>query len=353
MDTYKEDKEALKSRRAALIKICSYLPKDILTNNDLAKEYHDWDVDKIFKKTGIIERHIADPDETSSDLGVAAAEKLFSTGICRREEIDFLLFCTETPDYFLPASSCIMQERLGLSTRCGALDFNLGCSGFTYGLALAKSLVESELAEKVLLITADTYSKLIHPKDRSVRTIFGDGAAATLIAPVIAEDEHIGPFIFGTDGSGANRLIVSVGGFRCRPNAETAIPVKDGGGNWRSPENLYMDGPEIFNFTLKKIPIYVTKLLEEARKTVNNIDYFIFHQANVFMLESLRRKLNIPIEKFYINMEYYGNTVSASIPMALESALERGIIKAGDNIMLVGFGVGYSWSATIIKNIMN
>ena len=336
-------------RRARIKGISTYLPSSILTNEQLAKDFKDWDVDKIFNKTGIAKRQIASQEECASDLGVAAAEKLFTSKSFKPNSVDFLLFCTETPDYFIPASACIIQDRLGLRKDCGALDFNLGCSGFVYGLALAKGLIENGLADQVLLITADTYSKLINSMDRSVRTLFGDGAAATLISHVMSEDEIIGPFVFGTDGTGISRLIAPAGGFRLKPSRETVIVKDDGTGNFRSLENLYMDGPEIFNFSLREVPKTVYGLLQKAGMTKDDIDYFIFHQANKFMLEQLRRKLKIPAEKFCINMESYANTVAATIPMALEIARNTGQIKVGDKIMIVGFGVGYSWAAAFIK----
>ncbi len=337
----------MKSNWAAIKAISFHLPSQKLTNEQLALEFQDWSIDKIYQKTGISERRVAGPDECASDLGVAAAEKLFATGICHPHDIDFLLFCTETADYFLPASACVIQDRLGLPLTCGALDYNLGCSGFVYGLALAKGLVENGLCRNLLLITADTYTKLIHPKDRSVRTLFGDGAAATLISGG-SDVEALGPFVFGTDGQGADKLIVPAGGFRLQPGPETALEKVDLAGIPRSAENLYMDGPEIFNFSLKVVPQVVHQLLEKHGTTLDRVDYFIFHQANRFMLEQLRKKIGIPQDKFCINMESYGNTVSATIPMALEIALSQKIIKSGDKIMLVGFGVGYSWGAAFV-----
>ena len=185
-----------------------------MTNEDLATELGAWTADKIFEKTGIRTRRIAAENECASDLGVAAAQRLFEGGTYGPGDVDFLIFCTQSPDYFLPASACTMQARLGLRTSCGALDINQGCSGFVYGLALAKSLVEAGTASCVLLVTADTYSKFLHPRDRTVRTIFGDGAAATLVVRSDAEDEAIGPFVMGTDGRGACQLMVPAGGLR-------------------------------------------------------------------------------------------------------------------------------------------
>jgi 3-oxoacyl-[acyl-carrier-protein] synthase-3 len=332
---------------AVIRAISTYLPSRKLTNAQLAEEYEDWGVEKIFEKTGISERRIAEPGECASDLGVAAAQKLFASGACVPEAIDVLLFCTQTPDYFLPATACLVQDRLGLRTNSGALDFSVGCSGYVYGLALAKALIENGMADNVLLITADTYTKFLNPTDRGVRTIFGDGAAATLIAANPGNEAAIGPFVFGTDGRGADKLIVPAGGSRLRPSPATAREKDDGTGVFRSAENLYMDGPEIFNFSLRVVPQVVRQLLEKTRMKPEEVDYFVLHQANRFMLEHLRRKIKIPAEKFCINMDSYGNTVAATIPMALEIALGQKLIKPGDRIMLVGFGVGYSWAAAM------
>ena len=320
-----------------------------MTNEDLAREFNDWDAAKIYEKTGIIERRIAAPGECASDLAFQAAKNLFADGACSSTDVDFLLFCTQSPDYFLPATACTLQNRLGLPTNCGAIDFNQGCSGFVYGLALAKSLIETGTASKVLLLTAETYSKHINPRDRSARTIFGDGAAAALISGFESDDDLIGPFVFGTDGRGENELIVPAGGMRNRATPETKIEKKAEGGNWRSPENLFMNGPEIFNFTLQSVPAAIERLLDKCGKTMNDVDCFVFHQANGFMLERLRAKLNIPVGKFYLHMELSGNTVSCTIPIALEHARAEGKISAGQTAMLVGFGVGYSWAACMVR----
>lgn len=339
------------TRRAALKAIRSYVPSRKVTNEELAQEFGDWDVDKIFEKTGIAARGIVSPGDCASDLGIEAAQKLFSDRVLDPTEIDFLIFCTQSPDYFLPATACIVQNRLGLSTCCGAIDVNQGCSGFVYGLSLAKGLIESGTSKNVLLITAETYSKYINRRDRSVRTIFGDGASATWIGTDEGETELIGPFVLGTDGSGAGQLIVPAGGARTQISSSTAIEKQDEAGNVRSAQNLYMNGPEIFTFTLQQVPCLVKQLLSKASLALDDIDYFVFHQANRFMLEQLRKKLRIPPEKFCINMENYGNTVSATIPMALELAMDRGELASGAKVMLVGFGVGYSWAGSLIQII--
>jgi 3-oxoacyl-[acyl-carrier-protein] synthase-3 len=334
--------------KAVIKAISSYVPLAKLTNEQLAREFPEWNIGKTFGNTGVVERRTVAPSDCASDLGVSAAMQLFASGVCTPDEIDFLLFCTQMPDYFLPATACVMQDRLGLRTACGALDFNLGCSGFVYGLALAKSLIETDQSRNVLLIVGDTLSRSINPRDRGARALFGDGASATLISSNKNARETIGPFIFGTDGKGAKNLIIPAGAWRNRPIPETAIAKDDGTGNLRCKQDLFMDGAEIFNFSLQTVPKAVNQLLEKSGMTMEEVDFFIFHQANKFMLETLRRKLKIPKEKFSINLESYGNTSSATIPMALEVALSQGDIRKDSKVMVVGFGVGYSWAAAMI-----
>ncbi len=338
--------------KAVLKAIEYHLPKQILTNSQLSAEHPEWDIEANEMKTGIRQRHIAAEGECSSDLGVAAAKKLFAKNICKPDDIDCLLFCTQSPDYFLPTTACILQDRLGIPSSSAALDFNLGCSGYIYGLGLAKGLIETQQAKNVLLITAETYSKYIHPDDRSVRTLFGDAAAATLIKMEKnnkGPDSSIGPFVYGTDGSGAKNLIVQTGGMRSQKTCHPAKEIKDQNGNVRSEDDLYMNGSEIFTFTLQSVPKAVKKLLLKAERHIEDIDLFVFHQANKFMLSHLMKKIKIPEEKFYLAYEKVGNTVSSSIPIALKEAFNDGSIKPGCCVMLVGFGVGYSWGATLVN----
>lgn len=340
----------MSSRKAAIRAITSYLPPATLTNDQLAAEFGgDWTAEKILTKTGIDVRHVCTAEECASDLGVAAAKKLFSSGACSPEDIDFLLFCTQSPDYFLPTTACLAQARLGLRVDSGAIDINQGCSGFVYGLAMAKSLVESGTANNVLLITAETYSKFINHKDRSVRAIFGDAGAATLVVGVEGSRDFIGPFVFGTDGRGAKELIVPAGAARKPPSSMTAIVKEVESGNSRSEQNLYMNGPEIFAFTLRVVPSMVGDLLKKSRLGFEEVDRFVFHQANKFMLDHLQAKLKIPDAKFSMHLRSCGNTVSCTIPLALESDREAGRLASSNRVMLVGFGVGLSWAATMVE----
>ena len=320
-----------------------YLPEKVVTNDQLAKQFPDWSSDKIEKKVGIRERHIVKEDETALDLALRASKKVFKN--YDMDKIDFLMLCTQSPDYYLPTSACILQNKLGLKTNIGAFDFNLGCSGFVYGLALAKSLINSNIAKNILLITSETYTKHIHPKDKGNKTIFGDATAAVIIEK--SEKEQIGEFVLGTDGGGCKNLIVPNGGLRNRydPNAKE---IDDGSGSIRTDNNLYMNGPEIFNFTIKAVPKVVAETLEKNNTTLGDLDFVIFHQANKYMNEYLRKKINIPKEKFYLNLLHTGNTVSATIPIAIKDALDNKLIKKGDKVLLVGFGVGYSWGGTIV-----
>ncbi|WP_238327700.1 ketoacyl-ACP synthase III [Paenibacillus gorillae] len=246
--------------------------------------------DRLTEKIGIYKRTIATQDESASDLAVKAANKLFDQTNFDRQKIDFVIFCTQSPDYILPTTACIIQERLGLRTSCGAFDFNLGCSGYVYGLSLAKGLIETGSAHHILLLTGDTYSKYINEKDRSVKVLFGDAATATLLSGKEAESDFIGPFVFGTDGSGAENLIIPAGGMREPLSEEAQIEQEDQFGNARSKANLYMNGPEIFNFTLKVVPDTIQQLLEKSAKIKEDYNLFIFHQANKYMLEHLRKK---------------------------------------------------------------
>jgi 3-oxoacyl-[acyl-carrier-protein] synthase-3 len=321
-----------------------YLPEKTLDNWQLAKEFPEWQAEKVTEKIGINKRHISAENETALDMAHAASQKLFTN--FDKSNVDFLILCTQSPDYFLPTTACILQDRLGLRTNIGALDFNLGCSGFIYGLALAKGLINSGIATCVLLITSETYSKHLHPKDKSNRSIFGDAAAAAIVTKV--SEEKIFEFELGTDGKGMHNLIVPNGAFRKKANPQEP-DYTDASGNIKNDNNLYMNGPEIFNFTLERIPSMIANVLVKNNTTFDEIDYIIFHQANKYMLDYLRKKLKIMPEKFYQNMENTGNTVSSTIPIALKDCMTHNIVKPGNKILLAGFGVGYSWGATIIE----
>jgi len=325
--------------------IGSYLPVRVVDNQEIVRDFPEWSVEKIANKIGVDERRVASEDETATDMAVKAAERLFSKGEVRREDVDFVVFCTQSPDYKLPTSACLIQNRLGLRTNIGAFDYNLGCSGYIYGLAVAKGLVMAGIAGNVLLLTAETYSKYLHPRDKGNRTIFGDAATATVIAREgFAE---IGSFSLGTDGSGADNLIVKTGMSR-NPRPEGDLRF-DENGNPISSDHLYMNGSEIFSFTQHCVPIVVDDTLQRNGLEKGDVDLFVFHQANKYMLDFLCRKIKIDPQRFYVDMSKVGNTVSNSIPLALESALNRGLLHGGMWILICGFGVGYSWGGGVLK----
>jgi 3-oxoacyl-[acyl-carrier-protein] synthase-3 len=327
---------------ARIAAIATHLPDGVLSNEELAALYPSWPAEKILEKTGIRERRIAAPEETAGDLAFHAAEALFASGKARREEVDFLILCTQAPDFILPTTACVLQDRLALRRDIGAFDMNLGCSGFVYGLSVVAGLIAAGAASNILLLTADTYSKYIHQGDKSVRTLFGDGAAATLVSR--SEDASIGPFVFGTDGGGAQDLIVAAGGFRTPRCAETALEQEDKVGNVRSRDNLFMNGANVMNFSLREVPRTFARLLELTGTTSQDVDRVVLHQANKFMLDALQRKLALPPEKVPRRYEDVGNTVSSTIPFVLADLQQNGLMAPGTHIMLIGFGVGLSWA---------
>jgi 3-oxoacyl-[acyl-carrier-protein] synthase-3 len=296
-------------------------------------------MDLIYSKTGIRARRIAAPDECASDLGVAAAEKLFEQHDIDHSTIDYLLFCTQTPDYPLPTTACIVQDRLSLPTSVGALDFNLGCSGYVYGLSLAEGLIRGGMAKRILFITAETYSKYIDPTDRSLRTIFGDGAAATLIDA--ADEPSLGSFVFGTDGRGADTLMVAEGG--ARPEHAAIKPRR----RKRWPSSLYMDGPELVKFTLDEVPPLIRRVLDDAKLSRDDVDLYLVHQATLFMLEHLRDRLDMDEAQMPAELKEMGNTVSSTIPVLMQSLRDSGGLRPGKRSLLIGFGVGLSWAGCV------
>jgi 3-oxoacyl-[acyl-carrier-protein] synthase-3 len=326
--------------KAKIQAISYYLPEQVLTNEDLVSEFPEWSVEKIVSKIGILQRHISGKDELSSDMAVKAANKLFEEHHIKPESIEFVILCTQSPDFFLPTTACTIQDRLGISTKAGAIDFNLGCSGFIYGLAIAKGLILAGIVSNVLLLTSETYTKFIHPSDKGNRAIFGDAAAATLISSEgFASIEN---FDLGTDGKGAGNLIVRNGALR---NRTTGNKLESGE---ISSDNLFMNGGEIFNFTLESVPKIVANVLDKNSLQKSEVDLYIFHQANKFMLNHLRKKLAIPDEIFYYHLENIGNTVSSTIPIAIYEAMKESKIKKSNKVLLAGFGVGYSWGGTIL-----
>ena len=330
----------------AFIKAISYyLPERVVTNEELLKEFPEWSVDKVAAKVGVNSRHLAAPKETAGDMAEKAARILFTEYNINPKTIDFVMLCTQSPDYFLPSTACILQDKLGIPTTAGAFDYNLGCSGCVYGMAIAKGLISAGIAKNVLLLTAETYNKYIHPSDKSNRSIFGDGAAACLISTEgFAE---IGEFSLGTDGSGYRHLIVGTGA--SRQKAATGIESTDDDGHIRRDDYLYMDGSAIFNFTLDAVPAMMKDILAKNAIRQEDVGYYVFHQANKFMLKTIRKVCVLPKDKFFVNLEEIGNTVSSTVLIGLKECLDKGVIQKDMKVMISGFGVGLSWGGTILR----
>jgi 3-oxoacyl-[acyl-carrier-protein] synthase-3 len=317
----------------------NYLPQTILSNDSF--DELGWSSKKIYSKTGIQERRITAENETALDLAEQACGNLFANFSIDTTAIDYLIYCTQSPDFVVPNNASLLHHKLNLNSNCASLDINQGCTGFLYGLSLAKGLLQSGQASKVLLVTTDTYTKYIHETDRTNRTIFGDGATATLLD--IDDANSLGNFVFGTNGEGAFNLCVESFGLK---NKHIQNNVNESSDAYEKKDYLYMNGAEIFSFTLDKVPQCVESVLLKNKLEKNEVDFFIFHQANAYMLEHLREKLDLPKEKFVIDLEYSGNTVSSTIPIVLSHLQEKNQLFKGAKVLFVAFGVGYSWIAT-------
>jgi 3-oxoacyl-[acyl-carrier-protein] synthase-3 len=329
---------------ARIAGIAGHLPTGTLTNADLMERFPEWSVEKIAGKTGIRSRHVAGSDEATSDLAVAAGRQLLGRDGIDPATIDHLIVCTQTADYVMPATSLLVHHALGLRSSAGATDITHGCSGYVYGLGFASALIDSGQASRVLLITADTYTRLINDADKSVRTLFGDGASATLV--VAADTPGIHSFVYGSDGSGAESLVVPGHGLGPAERFPAADPVRRG----LEPNgyDLYMDGTAVFNFAIRVVPETAQAVLAKAGWTDQQVDSWVLHQANAFMLNHLRRKLGVPADGFVVELEDTGNTVSSSIPLAIEAARGKGVGAPGTRSVLIGFGVGLSWAGMAV-----
>ena len=334
--------------RSQILGIEYHLPEEVFTNEDIQRENPDWNMDELGANIGITQRHKAAEDEFASDMACEAATKLLDRQLVPPEKIDYILYCTQSPDYYMPATACQIQTRLGLSRNLGAFDYNLGCSGYVYGLGLAKGLIATGQAGYVLLITTESCSKTVNHHDRACYPLFGDAAAATLIGPGGDGPGDIGELVLRSNGKGHDKLIVPAGGLRIPRTAETAIEKTDKDGNVRSLNNTYMDGTAVFAFAITCVPKLIKDMLEKADLTSGQIDWYVYHQANKFMLEQLYVRSKIPNEKAVMSFDKCGNTSSSTMPIAMKDYLDAGRIKAGHKLMLVGFGVGWSWGACTI-----
>jgi 3-oxoacyl-[acyl-carrier-protein] synthase-3 len=335
-------------RGTAILATNSALPETVLTYEDLEQRFGAATMKKVLSGAGIRNRRVAAPGICGSDLAYAAACGLLDHHQIDRNSIDLLIHCTQTPDYLLPTTACVLHERLGLKRDCACFDINLGCSQYVYALSIAHSMISSGVASRALVLTGDTMTRMLHPMDRAVVPLLGDGASATLVGSV-PDGQGFLAWELGTDGSGHRYLIQPAGGFRKPLSPETAEAVTDEEGNVRSQQNLYMNGAAIFHFAISVVPPTIQSLLRKLSLSMDDIDLFIFHQANKFMLDYLFKKLKISPEKTHVYVEDVGNTSGSTVPIALTDAWRAGKIRPGAKVLLIGFGVGLSWAATVIQ----
>lgn len=335
-------------RRACIQDISVCLPENRVTNEQIHREHPEWRIASILKRTGVENRHIAAKDETALDLGYRASLQLFEKHPARRDEVDTIIFCTQSADYLIPPNSCLLHNKLQLPEHVAVFDINHACSGFIYTLGIAHSLIQSQAAKNVLVVTADTYSKYINVNDRSTRVLFGDGGAASWVSGNENGQGVLG-LSYGTSGENYDKFIVPAGGCRIPKSAATGEAIADNNGNLRSQENIHMAGIDILVFVNDKIPDHVREFLAKHDLTVEDIDLFVFHQASLIVLETLARSLDIEMEIVFRNLGSVGNTVSASIPIALNDALQEGKIKPGDKVLICGFGAGLSWGSALLQ----
>ena len=298
------------------------LPKKIEYLKDLKKDNPDWDIKKIYSATGIKKRYVSNNQEDIISLSIKSAKKTFKN--FSKNKIDFLIVITQTANYRLPSASCILQNQLKLRNDIKAFDINMGCSGFIYGLNIASNLIKNKEGKNGLIICTDVYTKFIDKKNRSCRPIFSDASSSIIVSA--DKKNYIGPFVFGTDGKGAFDL-----------------SLKD------ETKNIYMNGSKVALFSIKRVPECIKRLLKKIKKNINTIDKFIFHQASKYVLDKIYKNMNLDKSKIFENYSNYGNTVSASIPIALKLASKRKILKNNDKIVLTGFGVGLSWGSVFVK----
>jgi len=332
--------------KAGITALAYSLPKNKITNDDLALRFGSNYIDKILPTTGVIERRAATSEECASDFAINAAKKIFEMGV-DKDQIDLLVFGTQMPDYQMPTTACIIQNKLGLPTSCAAFDVNLGCSQFVYALAIANAWIKSGMAKKALVLAGDTPTRALNPKDNVVAPLFGDGAVAAIVEEV--KDGGFIDFDFGTDGRGWKDLIRKTSGFREPRTAESAKEVADQSGAIRSMDDMFMDGGNVFLFAIKSVPVSVRKLLDKTGLKLDNIDLFIFHQASELIVKSFSKLLKIPLQKLHFKLHDVGNTGGSTVGITLADAFINGKIKAGDKILLSAFGVGLSWATCALE----
>ena len=324
-----------------------YLPEKVISNLDLAKDNPEWNIEKIEEKSGVKKRHVTESDQTALDLAIKAVEKLFASGNISKDQIDAVIFCTQSQDYIMPANSFLIHKHFNFKQNVWTFDYNLACSGYIFGLAITRGIIETGLAKNVLLINSETYSKYLNPKDRSTNILFGDGAAASVISS--ENSGGIIDIILSSNGEKFDTFYIPAGGMKIPKSSNTKETNIDHSGNAKSLENIHMNGFAVWQFISKNVSEQINTILERNHLSVDDIDLFVFHQASKLTLDSLVKMLKLNEDKVFVNLQDIGNTVSASVPIALKDAERSGKLKKGNLILLSGFGVGLSWGSIIMK----
>ena len=330
--------------RISAIHYC--VPRLRLTNEELEERFGQRQVRSIVKMAGIKERRIAAPGQTAADLAYWATRRLVEDRKIDLAEIDLVIFASQTPDYQIPATACVLHGRLGLSDRCAAFDVNLGCTAYPYSLSIAHGLISTGVAKKALVINAETLTKVIHPEDRSLIPLHGDAAVVSLVE-ACPETSGFRAFLLGTDGTGYEHLIIPASGMRKPRTAESSLPVADESGIVRSQEHLYMNGPAIFHFSIHKIPEVINQALAQFNVGMEDLDLVVLHQANKTMVNQIYRTVGVPEEKQFYFMETVGNVSGPSLPLTLAEAWRQGRVRPRSKTLLVAFGVGLSWGVAL------
>ena len=334
--------------RVGIAGIAYALGERLVTNDDLGRENPTWDMSRTTERTGVSSRAVAESGTTALDLAERAAVRLFEEGSVASGDVDGLIFCTQTPDHILPGNASLLHGRLGLPQRVLAFDMVHACSGFVYAAGVARSLVESGAATNVLVATGDTYSRLIHPGDRSTRAIFGDGAACSLVTAGPEASLRFADFEYWTAGDRADRFMVANGGARS-PFDPDLVVEPDSNARVSSPNHIRMDGLGLLSFFNSNVPKSVDAVLERNGLGRDDVDRIVFHQASRMAVEGLARALRVGMDRVEVSFGDTGNLVSASIPVALARMRERGALASGDTVLLCGFGVGLSWSVALLE----
>jgi len=329
--------------------IAHILPPERLTNEALINRFGEKAMRSITKMSGIQERRVAPAGICASDLGEAAANRLLTHLNVDVQKIDLLIYCSQTPDYRIPATASVLHGKLGFNERCCAFDINQACASYIHSLQVAHSMLVADSAKSALIINADTLTQIIHPNDRTMVPLTGDAGVATLLEksdPSIGGFEH---FRICNDGSQYDRLYVPAGGSRKPISAETSLSVTDDDGVTRSEENVYMDGPAIFHFACHKVSSFLRECLADWSLNIDDIDTVLLHQANATMVNLIYNAIKVPPEKQFNNIKDIGNAAGASLPTLLADAWRQNVIKPGSRTLLCGFGGGLSWGIAIIK----